>query len=613
MFDSTKLMSTSDDFVVIRESNSYFVDRTLMIKNAVDHSAFSNIVTRPKGFGKTTFLTMMRAFLDVDVNNPGSTEKQQKLFANTKILEEKEICQKYMGQFPCIYFSFKEVKGRTYDEAYRSLAEVVCKSAHDFVYLLNSPKLDEQEKSIFSQYLDLEYLKNPKNIVDLEYYLRNLTWLLNVHFDRYVFQFIDDFEKPIFNGKKYGFHLKISSLVANLLWCLRDEYSKVKKAYLCSETTVCNPETSDQLSHCCSYTMKDSNLTSLIGFTYEDVELLLRSYGLSEYKSFVEKTFGGYELYEASLIRPSDVVTFVNECIKQRQSESVTLALENVYISDLLQDDLVYDCVKVLVKSRSDMLQALLEGKKINFDLNYHWEVDCYSPATIDNMWTILVHKGFLTIVPYDKDALVFFYYMYVSDMNTVKLPNNKIKQALKQLVENCFIENLRTDNKDELLVNALYSENIEEVENLICDCFSMYVDTVHESYSKTSYYDFSLTFMDKLFSNITSIRGMYKFQRLSDDYAEISFTNGPERRGVVIGIKSEDAEKREQEKTKGLSPKKHQSLTEEALSLAQNSKTVNKFMHAYHYKTVYVYGIRVFKCYARAKGKVLQNTIFSR
>lgn len=390
-------------------------------------------------------------------------------------------------------------------------------------------------------------------------------------------------------GKKHGFHLDISSLVANLLWCLRDEYSDVKGACLCSETTVCNPSTSDQLSHCCSYTMIDSNLTSLIGFTYEDVELLLNTYGLSEYKSFVEKTFGGYELYEASLIRPFDVVTFVNECIKQKQSYIEKFAIENVYISDLLQDDLVYDCVKELVQSRTDMVQALLEGKKINFDLQHHWVVDCYSPCIKDFLWTILVHKGFLTIVPYDKDALVFFYYMFAHDMNTVKLPNNKIKYALKQLVENYFIENLRTDNKDELLVNALYSVNTDEVEDIICNCFSSYVDTVHESYSETSYYDFSLAFMDKLFSNITSIRGMYKFERISNDYAEISFTHEHDKRGVVIGIKSEDTTISEQGKTKDSSSKKHQSLTEEALSLAQNSNTVHKFIHAYHYKTVNV------------------------
>ena len=158
MFDSTKLMSTSDDFVTLRESNSYFVDKTMMIKKEFTRSAFSKIITRPKGFCKTPFLTMLQAFFDVDVNNPGNTERQQRLFAGTKILEDKEFCQKYMWQYPCIYFPFKDVKGRTYDEAYKSLAEVVCKSAQNFVYLLNSPKLDQQDKMIFRRYLDLEFL-----------------------------------------------------------------------------------------------------------------------------------------------------------------------------------------------------------------------------------------------------------------------------------------------------------------------------------------------------------------------------------------------------------------------------------------------------------------------
>ena len=305
MFDSTKLMSTSDDFVVLRESNSYFVDKTLLIKEAVENCWGSTVLTRPKGFGKTTFLTMMRAFLDVDVNNPGSTEKQQKLFAGTKILEDKEFCQKFMGQYPCIYLPLKDVKGRTYEEAYEKFAKTIYESAKNFAYLLDSPKLSEYDKRDFKEYLDLDYLMDIDNAIGVESYVSELSRLLNIHFNRSVFHFIDDYEIPIFEGKNHCYLNKISYVIGRLLWCLRDENSSRRQSYVCATNSVGNEIMSSQLSHSDRCNVEDWRLSTdfCFGFTPTELDELLEEQIILFQQTMddLENSLQYYDLFEEIL------------------------------------------------------------------------------------------------------------------------------------------------------------------------------------------------------------------------------------------------------------------------------------------------------------------------
>ena len=114
-----QLPTDTDNFAELRKNNEYFVDKTLYIKDVLSPwTSSAQVFTRPKGFGKTMFMRMPGSFLSIDCKNPGDTSVQQKLFKGTRITEDREFCEKYMGQHPVIYINLKDAYGDNFEEAY---------------------------------------------------------------------------------------------------------------------------------------------------------------------------------------------------------------------------------------------------------------------------------------------------------------------------------------------------------------------------------------------------------------------------------------------------------------------------------------------------------------
>jgi len=153
-----------DAFSLLRKGNCYYVDKTPFLKQvfAVDPSEVL-IFTRPRRFGKTLLISMFDSFLKINPEKPFDNSKQQELFKGTKILEDKEFCDKFMGQCPVIAVSFKDVEGNTFEEAYKMIADIVLEVSKRYEYLLDSNKLDESDKVILRQLTDVNYLEDINN------------------------------------------------------------------------------------------------------------------------------------------------------------------------------------------------------------------------------------------------------------------------------------------------------------------------------------------------------------------------------------------------------------------------------------------------------------------
>ena len=134
-----------DDFDNLKADGCYFVDKTSYLKDVVDtDKSYVMLFTRPRRFGKSLFMTMAESFLKIDSDNPGDTTLQQKTFKDTKILDDKEFCQKYMGQYPVICLTLKGVQGDDFEDAYYKLAEIVSAKTDEYSFLKDSPALDEK-------------------------------------------------------------------------------------------------------------------------------------------------------------------------------------------------------------------------------------------------------------------------------------------------------------------------------------------------------------------------------------------------------------------------------------------------------------------------------------
>ena len=143
----------------IRNDNCYFVDKTSYLKNVLEGSGKVLLFTRPRRFGKTVFMSTLNSFLKINKDNPSDTSEQLRLFEGTQILKDTEFCEKYMGKYPVIFITLKSVDGDNFEDAYKRFAAVVSKVASEYKYLLESSKLDAEDKDKLKKLSDISFLR----------------------------------------------------------------------------------------------------------------------------------------------------------------------------------------------------------------------------------------------------------------------------------------------------------------------------------------------------------------------------------------------------------------------------------------------------------------------
>ena len=187
----------------LKDSNCYFVDKTEHLKTVFTSSTKVQLFTRPRRFGKTLLMTMFESFLQINPEKPFDTSVQQKYFQGTKILEDKEFCDKFMGQYPVISVSLKDVDGDFFEDAYECFASTIFRLASEYQYLLNSPKLSDSDKEELKKLTTKSYLLQLKNQISIKDSLRTLATALYKEYGKYPILLIDEYDVPL---KRAAYH-----------------------------------------------------------------------------------------------------------------------------------------------------------------------------------------------------------------------------------------------------------------------------------------------------------------------------------------------------------------------------------------------------------------------
>ena len=202
------------------------------------------LFTRPRRFGKPLLMTMFESSLKINPEKPFDTSFQQKYFQGTKILEDKEFCSKFMGHYPVIAVSLKDMEADTFEEAYKMFADIVWDVSKRYFYLLNSNKLDESDKVILRQLTDINYLEDINNSQRVKNSLKHLSSFLYKEYEKYPILLIDEYDVPLANAsyhdiqntKLYGddkefkadYHSRMVTLMKGFLGILKDKNALTK-------------------------------------------------------------------------------------------------------------------------------------------------------------------------------------------------------------------------------------------------------------------------------------------------------------------------------------------------------------------------------------------------
>ena len=512
-----KLPVGIENFEEFSSENFYYVDKTLFIKELLQNWGKVNLFTRPRRFGKSLNMSMLKCFFETG-NDPTA-------FDGLKIMEEKDLCEKYMGKFPVISISLKSVDGLTYESASVALRTVIGNEAGRFRFLKNSDKLTNDEKEAYAQLTEVGssqggiYTMTEKIA---ESSLQTLSILLSRHYGQKVILLIDEYDVPLDKAFQGGYYDEMVNLIRNLLGNALKTNDSLYFAVLTGCLRISKESIFTGLNNPKVHTISDLRYDEYFGFTNADVDEILKFYGLSSYKDVLRDWYDGYRFGDTDIYCPWDVINYCDELLADPCAEP-----EN-YWANTSGNDLIRRLLKKANQSTRNEVEQLINGgtitKAIRQELTYREVED-----SIDNIWSVLYSTGYLTCcrrLPGKKMELA--------------LPNREVRELFIDLVKDWFEETTQADsariNRFCAAFPAGDSAMIQDMlHDYLWESISVRDTAVRRNMKENFYHGMLLGLLRSQGSGLVKSNA-----ETGEGYSDISIQT-PDRSGIVIELKYAD------------------------------------------------------------------------
>ena len=514
-----KLPIGIDGFEKIRTNDFYYVDKTLFIKELLQNWGEVNLFTRPRRFGKSLNMSMLKCFFE--------TGGDPALFEGLKIREEKALCEKYMGKFPVISISLKSVDGLKYDSAAAALRTVIGNEAGRFRFLRESAKLDENDKN--SYYRLIKVGTESQAIYDMTEEvaaasLKTLSRLLEKHYGEKVILLIDEYDVPLDKAFQRGYYDEMVSLIRSLFDNALKTNDSLYFAVLTGCLRISRESIFTGLNNPKVHTISDVRYDEYFGFTNEDVDEILKFYGLSACKDVIRDWYDGYRFGDTDVYCPWDVINYCDELLADLSAPPKN------YWANTSGNDLVRRLLKKANLTTKNEVEELLNGgqitKRIKQELTYR-EID----DSVENVWSVLYATGYLTGMHVKgEDADIF----------RLWIPNGEIRKLFYELVEDWFREVTRSDTSRIGRFCAAFpagdTDTIQEMlDDYLWDSISVRDTAVRRNMKENFYHGMLLGLLQNQDSWLVKSNA-----ETGEGYSDISIQT-PERTGIVIELKYAD------------------------------------------------------------------------
>ena len=518
------------------ESNSYYVDKTPFIRTVFkDNTSKVMLITRPRRFGKTLTMSTFYDFLSLNIENPGDVSFQEKWFKDTKIFEDKEFCSEYMGKFPVIFITLKQIEGEDFISAYGRFASAIYDMYTQFRYLADSDKLSSDEIEEYKLYLDKFYLREPKNNDAIKDSLSTLLKLLNKHHGIKPILLIDEYDVPIAKAAHNGYYREMIDIISPFLSKALKTNLYLGRAVLTGCLRAAKESIFTGLNNllvCSILDSGDDDISQGIGFTREESEEVLAYYGLSDYYEEARNNYDGYHFGTTHMYCPWDVMNFCNDNFRKLRKDRNLIQAGNYWINTS-GNDVIEKFMGFIEPEDVDMMQDLLDGKSITAEVRTSL---CYGDLQnhdINDFWTLLLYTGYLTFEPQSHNP--------ESDEYSVYIPNEEIRKCFKSKILNYFKTNSVMKASTGELVKGLFEGDAEKVQDNLNTLLGKYVSIRDFSVNapKENYYH---GFMNGLLVNGTSFIEEHKSNFESGDgYVDIIIASKNSDTVAILELKQTD------------------------------------------------------------------------
>lgn len=443
MANTLKLPVGIDDFRKLRESHFYYVDKTRLIEQLLLNWSEVTLFTRPRRFGKTLNMSMLKSFFDI------GTDKA--LFDGLYISGNKELCDEYMGKYPVIFLSLKGVEGLTYEEAFEAFVRIMGKEVNRVSFLADSDKLTQIERE---QYKGLTIMKNGRLAFDKEKLISSLqllSQLLYKHYGKKVVILIDEYDVPLDKAFQNGYYNEMVSLIRGLFGQALKTNEFLQFAVLTGCLRISKESIFTGLNNFKVMSITDSRFDEQFGFTDSEVKKLLSDYGMDSHFDEVKEWYDGYHFGRADVYCPWDVINHADHLRDDSDAKPQT------YWINSSGNSLVRRLINRADSSTKDEIERLIAGeaieKVIRQDLTYD-EIE----NSIDNIWSVLFTTGYLTKIGEVKlpDSESYAYMLVI--------PNKEVREVFVLQIQEWFKAVVANDNDTMKLLSKAILDKDEAI-----------------------------------------------------------------------------------------------------------------------------------------------------
>ena len=418
---------------IINKSYRY-IDKTEFVRELLDAKGKVNLFTRPRRFGKTLALSMLKTFFEQDTDIHGNVTDNKHYFEGMKIMDAGEPYTSHMGKYPVIFLSLKSAKQPEYEMSYNMLKKQICEEYDRHRYVLECDKLSQWEKEQYA--IALKFLSS----------------CLKKYHKSKVIILIDEYDVPLENAFFQGFYEQMIQFIRSLFESALKTNDNLEFAVITGCLRISKESIFTGMNNLKTTSVIDQYCAKCFGFTQEDVEAMLEAYGLSEKKEEVREWYDGYLFGETEIYNPWSVINYVDGALQNKN------ALPRPYWSNTSANSIVKELVERADDTVKQEIELLIGGggieKPVHEDITYE---DVYQ--TQDNLWNFLFFTGYLKKVGERlEDDTIFL---------TLTIPNKEIRYIFRNTIREWFDRKVKQLDRTPLY-HALLAGTCEEVQLIL-------------------------------------------------------------------------------------------------------------------------------------------------
>lgn len=418
-----------DDFAKLRESGCYYIDKTGFIKELLDRTFDVNLITRPRRFGKTLMMSMLAEFFDIRKDN-------EKIFADLEILKDRELCSKWMNQWPVLFLTLKDVEGDSFEDAYGMLEQTISKLCIEHEYLVGDQKVAQADKEAFER---LEFRRGSRT--DVKSALDTLLRMMKAYYGKNVILLVDEYDVPLEKASDHGYYDKLLNIIKMYLGMVWKSNPNLKFAVVTGCLRIAKESIFTGANNFISNSILSKKYQDYFGFSEAEVKELLDVAQLQGALPVMRRWYDGYVFGDREIYCPWDVINHVGALLTDPDAGPENYRIDTSH-NNIIRRFIDHPQMNVNEKFETLLADGVIR-ESIREDLTYD-----IAHSSEDNLWSILYLTGYLTRVAREmlpesvkpEDGKV-----------ALRIPNEEVKSVFGSTVKKWFEEKMTAQDRTDL------------------------------------------------------------------------------------------------------------------------------------------------------------------